>query len=108
MANNVKQVRGNLVRLGILNPKLTRQETLRSGFIFGLWTRKGMQDVEELDILSKTLSKINVTLDKLKNYEDDKTRYSHLTNKLIKERVDLKFWFNIGLWTYTYTWLLRT
>jgi hypothetical protein len=106
MKNNDKQVRGNLVRLGILNPKLTRQEILRSGFIFGLWTRQGMQDVQELDTLHKTLFKINVTLDKLKNYEDDKRRYDYLTSELNKERVDLKSWFNIGLWTYIYTWLL--
>lgn len=106
MANKDGQARGNLVRLGILNPKLTRQETLRSGFIFGLWTRKGMQDVDNLDILRKSLSKINLTLDKLQEQQDDKSRYNLLTGELLKERKDLKYWFDIGLWTYIYTWLL--
>lgn len=103
---NKKKVRGDLVRLGIFNSKFTRQEILRSGFIFGLWTRKDMQNVEELDTLSKTLAKVNIQLDTLMTLENDKTRYNYVTSELVKEKTDLKFWFNIGLWTYIYTWLL--
>ncbi len=106
MTSNEKKVRGDLVRLGILNSKFTRQEVLRSGFIFGLWTRQDMQEVEGLETLSKTLAKINISLDNLRVLEDDRGRYNSLTNELAKEKKDLKFWFNIGLWTYIYTWLL--
>ena len=106
MTNNSKKVRGDLVRLGVLNSKFTRQEILRSGFIFGLWTRTGMQDVENIDSLSETLAKINLPLANLQKLEDDKSRYSYVTCEFAKEKTDLKFWFNIGLWTYIYTWLL--
>jgi hypothetical protein len=106
MKNNQGQVRGNLVRLGILNAKVSRQEILHSGFIFGLWTRQGMQQVEELNFLTLTLNKIDFKLEDLQNLNTDKERFELVTNSLLKERGDLKYWFALGLWTYIYTWLL--
>ncbi len=104
--NVKKNVRSELVKLGVVDSKISCEESLRSGFIFGLWTRHAMKEVQEVDYLEVFFKKIGVDIEELRKLENDTERLELLTEVLSNEKNEFKLWFKVGLWTYIYTWLL--
>jgi hypothetical protein len=108
-------LRNKFVKFGVVDSKTTREEILRSGFIFGAWTRSEMtglwsvreiDESKELEYLENFLEKIGIKLEELRNLENDTKRLEIISESLAKQKDEFKFWFKLGLWTYLYTWLL--
>jgi hypothetical protein len=105
-ANTKKNVHSKLVKLGVVDSKVNCEESLRSGFVFGLWTRYEMKEVQEVDYLESFLKKVGVDIEELRKLENDTERLELTTEVLSKQKNEFKLWFKVGLWTYIYTWLL--
>ncbi len=92
-------VQSKLVKLGVVDSKINCEESLRSGFIFGLWTRYEMREVQGFDYLESFLNNINVEIEELNKLENDTERLELITEVLSKQKNEFRLWFKVGLWT---------
>ncbi len=99
-------MRSRLVKLGVVGSSVSCEESLLSGFIFALWTRAEMNEAPEVEYLETFLKKINIESEELTNLEDNQQRLDLITDTLSKQKKEFSLWFKVGLWTYSYTWLL--
>lgn len=101
--NIISNSKTYLKNAGLLHARLTMEESLRSGFIFGLWTFNYCTEVLQLDFLQVCLNKIGLELKDISAIEDQFQKNKAVTDILAKERKNLDTWFDIGFWTYCYT-----
>lgn len=92
-----------LKRVGITRAKLSREESLRCGFIFGLWTFYNHTDVIELDFLQKCFKKIGLNPTDIVEASNTYEKHKKVIDTLETERNNLDIWFDIGFWTFVYT-----
>jgi hypothetical protein len=106
--NNLKDTsRKYLQTLGVVNTRVTHEDSLRCGFIFALWTNNHLdENTLQLDFLKSTFDKIHLNLDDLTNIDDNKEKFKKVCEMLSNEHKGLDLWFKLGLWTHIYTWLL--
>jgi len=91
---------------GIVQTRLQYEETLDSGFAFGLWWKYDPRPTEGRDQLAAFLSRIGVSFEQLRALPSDQERLALVADKLAQERPGLQHWFKVGMWVFANAWLL--
>ena len=95
-----------LKSIGIVKSRLRHEETLDCGFVFGLWWKYDPRPTEGLERLASFFALIGLSLERLRSLSGDRERLALISEKLEQERPGLQYWFKLGLWVFSNTWLL--